>query len=108
MALGWRQGDDGIREDLVARVDAVDRRVDRLLPGEIALEIETIRRIAARNGIGPAVTVLHALDSALSRGERGPLVHDWLAILRDAVGCRNSDPRTCETFAAACTVRLAR
>ena len=34
----------------------------------------------------PAVTVAHALESALARGERGPLIRGWLDILREAVG----------------------
>lgn len=95
-----------VRDDLIARVDAIDRRADRLRPGEVAYELEAIRRIANRHGIGPAITVVHALDSALSRGERGPLVHGWLAILRDAVGSGASQPQASETYAAACAVRL--
>lgn len=95
-----------VRDDLVARIDAIDRRADRLRPAEVAGELEAIRRIAARHGIGPAMTVVHALDSALSRGERGPLVHGWLAILRDAVGSRAVGAQATETYAAACAVRL--
>ena len=104
--LGWREGMALVCDDLTARVDAIDRRADRLRPGEIAGELEAIRRIAARHGIGPAITVVHALDAALSRGERGPLVHGWLAILRDAVGCASYTPAAVETYAAACAVRL--
>ena len=106
MATAWREGSGLVRDDLVARIDAMDRRAHRLKPGELAYELESIRRIAARHGIGPAVTVAHALDTALARGERGPLVHGWLAILRDAVGCGETDAHAHETFAAACTVRL--
>jgi len=42
----------------------------------------------------------------LGRGERGPLIDGWLAILRDAIGCERHDAAACETFAAACSVRL--
>lgn len=97
-----------VRDDLLARVDAIDRRADRLRPNELAHELEAIRRIANRHGIGPAITVVHALDSALSRGERGPLVHGWLAILRDVVGFTGAPVHASETYAAACAVRLAR
>ena len=106
MALRWSRGVGMVCEDLVARVDAIDRRADRLQSGEIVCELEAIRRIALRHGIGPALTVLHALESALSRGERGPLVHGWLAILRDAVGCTTATEAASETYAAACAVRL--
>ena len=97
---------DGIRIDLVARIDAMNIRAGHFHPGDLAAELEHVRRIAAAHGIGPAVTVVQALDSALSRGERGPLIQGWLAILRDAVGCETPDARACETYAAACTVRL--
>lgn len=97
---------DGIRIDLVARIDAMDARVGKFRADDLAAELEQVRRIAVAHGIGPAVIVVHALASALSRGECGPLVRGWLAILRDAVGCEASDARACETFAAACTVRL--
>lgn len=104
-----RDGNGGmIRAELVARVDAMDQYAGRLRPDELADELETIRRIALVNGLGPAVTVVHALDTALARGERGPLVHGWLAILRDALDCEATDARACDTFAAACSVRLAR
>lgn len=105
MGSAERKG-QGVRADLTRRINAMDRRADHLRPGELAFELEYIRRTASSNGLSPAVTVVHALDSALSRGERGPLVHGWLAILRDAVDCGRSDARTCATYAAACSVRL--
>ncbi|MFD1787960.1 hypothetical protein ACFSC3_10275 [Sphingomonas floccifaciens] len=97
-----------VRDDLVARVDAIDRRADRLRPDEVAYELEAIRRIASRHGIGAAITIVHALDGALTRGERGSLVHDWLSLLRDAVGSPCGLPHAAETYAAACAVRLVR
>lgn len=96
----------GVRADLARRIDAMDRRADHLRPGELAFELEYIRRAVSSNGFRPAIAVIQALDGALSRGERGPLVHGWLAILRDAVDCGRSDARTCDTYAAACSVRL--
>jgi hypothetical protein len=106
MALAWGDRTGAARVDLVARIDAMAARAERLRPGELAHELEAIRRIAARHGIGPAMAAVHALDIALSRGERGPLVHGWLAILRDAVGCTVSTQAASDTYAAACAVRL--
>jgi hypothetical protein len=106
MALGRCDRDAVVRADLIARINAMDAHADQLRPGELAYELEAIRRIAARHAIGPAMTVVHALDAALSRGERGPLVHGWLAILRDAVGCTSRTKAASETYAAACAVRL--
>lgn len=104
LARGDRSGN--VRADLVAQIDAMDAHATRLRPGELAYELEAIRRIVARHGIDPAITVVHALDTALSRGERGPLVHGWLAILRDAVGCSVTTQAAADTYAAACAVRL--
>lgn len=92
----------GPEADFTVRIAALNR----LNPGELARELAALRSVAIGYGLKPAVTVLHALDAALARGERGSLVHDWLAILRDAVACGRSDARTCDTYAAVCSVRL--
>lgn len=95
-----------IRAELAARVDSITARAAIARPGEIAIELETVRRIAHRSGIRPAVTVIHALDSALARGEHGALVQGWLAVLRDAVDCDFAESSADTLFAAACSVRL--
>ena len=105
-----RQGDVGIehiRAELAARIAAIDLKADRLSPGALASELDQVRRIAQSNGMMPAVTVAHVLESALAAGERGALIHGWLAILGDAVGCDRFDPPACDAYAAACSVRLA-
>ncbi len=106
MALAWGDRGGAVRADLVARIDAMGAHADRSPACELAGELETIRRIAARHGIGSATTVVHLIDSAIARGERGPLVHSWLEILRDAVGSSNVTKQAAETYAAACAVRL--
>lgn len=106
MATAATNRDSGVRADLARRIEAVDRYADQWRPCEIANELDHIRRTAFAAGLAPALTVIHAIDEALSRGERGPLVHGWLAILRDAVDCQQSDANSCETYAAACSVRL--
>ena len=89
-----------IKAELAGRIAELDGRA-------IAPEVDAIRLIAHRSGLNPAVTVAHFLDSALARGEHGPLVHGWLALLGDAVASERQDVAACETFAAACSVRLA-
>jgi hypothetical protein len=96
-----------IRADLAARIAAIDVRAPYTRAAELAPDIDAIRLIAHRNGMNPAVTVAHFLDSALARGEHGALVHGWLALLSDAVGCERQDVAACDVFAAACSVRLA-
>lgn len=98
--------DDGItdiRAELTRRIGAIEWRAG---PAAIAGEIDAIRRVAHRNRMLPAVTVAHLLESALARGEHGPLVHGWLAMLRDAVGSERQDAAASDAFAAACQVRF--
>ena len=94
------------RIDMAARLVAVGNRAAQGSRNDLASEIEAIRRIAVANGMFPAASVAHALEMALGRGERGPLIDGWLAILRDAVGTDQTDAAACEAFAAACSVRL--
>lgn len=95
-----------VQAELAARIFAIGARTRLDTRDIIATEIDAIRRIARANGLYPAAAVAQALESALGRGERGPLIDGWLAILRDAVGCERHDAAACETFAAACSVRL--
>lgn len=95
-----------IQAELAHRVIAIGGHVGQASAGALASEIDAIRRIARANGLFPAAAVAQALAAALARGERGPLISGWLGILRDAVGCDRHDIAACETFAAACSVRL--
>jgi len=97
---------DGARADLVQRIAALDLRASTAHTADLAQDLDAIRRIAQAAGMQPAVSVAHVLDAALARGERGPLVHGWLEVLRDAVGCDRTDPPTCDAYVAACSVRL--
>ncbi len=98
---------DGVKADLAARITALDVKAPYARACELASDVDAIRAIAHRNGLNPAVTVAHFLDSALSRGEHGALVHGWLSVLRDAVTSERQDLAACDSFAAACSVRLA-
>ena len=98
---------ESVKADLSARIAALDVRAPYARPCELAPDVDAIRSIAHLNGLNPAVTVAHFLDSALSRGEHGALVHGWLAVLRDAVTSDRQDVAACDAFAAACSVRLA-
>ena len=99
-------GIDHIKAELAARIAAIDLKADRLTAGALASELDEVRRIAQTNGLTPAVTVAHVLESALAAGERGALIHGWLTILRDAIGCDRFDAPACDAYAAACSVRF--
>jgi hypothetical protein len=76
-------------------------RVDRL-----AAEVESIRRLAAAQGLVAATPVIRAIDSALARGERGALLQGLVTILEDALAQRGPGDSGA-VYAAACSVRLA-
>ncbi len=95
-----------IQSELAARIGVISMVSARRRADAIAIEIGQIRQIANRHGLYPAVAVSHALESALARGECGALIQGWLSILGDAIGSERHDPAACETFAAACSVRL--
>lgn len=93
-----------IRADLTRRIGAIEWRAR---PAQVAGEIRAVRALAARHDMVPAVIVAQALEAALARGERGALVHGWLALLREAVASARQDAAAGQTFAAACAVRFA-
>ncbi|QDX27725.1 hypothetical protein FPZ54_18070 [Sphingomonas suaedae] len=96
-----------LASDLNQRIDSIGARAARAATAELAADLDAIRVIAAANGITPALPIVHALESALAAGQRGPMIADGLSLLRDAVACGRSDPRTGAAFAAACAIRLA-
>lgn len=72
----------------------------------LAGEIDTIRRIAVQNGMLPVASVAQVLESALARGDQGPLITGWIALLREAIGSERQDRFARESYVAACSVRL--
>ena len=72
----------------------------------LAAEIDMIRRIAVQHGMLPVVSVAQVLESALARGEQGPLITGWIALLREAIGSERQDRFARESYIAACSVRL--
>lgn len=94
----------GVKAEIARRIGAIEWRAS---PGRIATDVDRIRALAQSHHLLPAVTVAHLLESALARGEKGALVHHWLAILREAVACDRQDEAASTAFAAACAVRFA-
>ena len=94
-----------VRGDLDHRIAACRAASATATNAQLASDLDQVRRIAHANGMLPAVTVAHALEAALARGERGPMILGWLDILSDAIGSGACDARAAETYAAACSVR---
>ncbi|WP_343526254.1 hypothetical protein [Sphingomonas sp.] len=98
---------DAIRDQLWARIAALDVRAPYAPPADLADDVEAIRRIVHGLGLTPAVTVTHFIDRALMRdGDAGP-VHGWLTMLTDAIASERQDLETANRFADACSMRLA-
>lgn len=96
---------DSIKADLCRRIGAIEWRGGA---SRIATDVDAIRRDAHTAGLYPAVVVAQALEGALARGERGPLVHAWLGLLREAVTSERQDEAAGRSYAAACAVRQCR
>ena len=93
--------------ELHQRIDSIGARAARAATSDLAADLDAIRKIAMANGLTPAVCIVHAIESALASGQRGPMIADGLSLLRDAVACGRTDSRTDAAFAAACSIRLA-
>lgn len=73
----------------------------------LAREIDDIRRIALHHGMLPVASIAQALESALGRGDTGPLVTGWIAILRESIDSDRQDAVASASWAGLCSVRLA-
>ncbi|WP_374137253.1 MULTISPECIES: hypothetical protein [unclassified Sphingomonas] len=95
--------DQKVKAELHRRATMLEVR-----PGvaSLAAEIDMIRRVAAQNGMLPVASVAQILESALARGEQGPLITGWIALLREAIGSERQDQFARESYVAACSVRL--
>lgn len=98
------QGVAAIKADLTRRVAAIEWRGG---PARLAGEVDQIRRLAKAHGMLPALVVAQQLEHAVARGDHGPIVHGWLAMLSEAISSERQDAAASDTFAAACQVRFA-
>ena len=103
--IGTTPGGVGaVKADLARRVAAIEWRGG---PAKLANELDQIRRVARAHGLLPALVVAQQLERALARGDHGPIVHAWLAMLGEAISSERQDAAASDTFAAACQVRFA-
>jgi len=93
--------------DLAARVARLDVMARHRRARDLAAEVDSIRVLADSAGRMPVGAVARALERALARGETGPIVTGWIAMLAEAVGCDRDDPASGAVFLAAGAVRLA-
>lgn len=95
--------DPHVQAELVRRGAQLGSR-----PGKVPLaaDIDMIRRIAVQNGMLPVASVAQVLESALARGDQGPLITGWIAVLREAIASTRQDRSARDAYVAACSVRL--
>ena len=95
--------DQNVQTELVRRAAMLGLRPSL---ASLAIEIDTIRRIALQNGMLPVASVAQVLESALARGEQGPLITGWIEMLREAICSARQDRFARDSYVAACSVRL--
>lgn len=94
-------------DSMAATVRALRNRPRGASVARLVDTLDSVRRVAERQGVRAVAPVVQALDTALARGERGPLIDGLLSLLEDAV--RDGGSREgYAAFAAASSVRLAR
>jgi hypothetical protein len=94
-----------VRSELATRVAAIDAQAERIGTPDLVAEVDRIRAKAQAYGLYPAVAVIHALEAAIARGDRGPLIHGWLQVLADALDCGRDDRSARDTYLVAGTIR---
>ncbi|OYY69943.1 hypothetical protein [Sphingomonas sp. 28-63-12] len=95
--------DQHVQAELFRRAALLGVRPGRAV---LAADIDMIRRIAQQNGMMPVASVAQVLESAVARGEQGPLITGWIALLREAIGSDRQDRFAGDSYVAACSVRL--
>lgn len=95
-----------VQAELRSRIDAL------LAPGRapsvagLCGEIDQVRRLARRHGVATVADLASALETAMARGGRGPIVESYLALMREAAGCERIDAGASAAWLAAASVRL--
>lgn len=100
-----RPASDAMLTLLNQHIEALDAGHALTDVARLAADLDAIRRLASANGFGAVTAVIHAIEAALGRGERGPAVANGLALLRDAAGC-GDDLHHSAALAAACRLRI--
>ena len=92
--------------ELAIRIAAIAGHPAERPFGDLAHDLDAIRRLAVAQGHHPVFAVAHALEAAMARGEQGALVRDWLQVLGEALGSARLDRAAGDSYAATCSVRF--
>ncbi len=101
--------DDGmmqIQARLLDRLDQITCELPRMSVARLASEVDEVRRLATAHGLVPLAELAHSLENTLAITPAAVLVHPFLDMMRDAVGCEKYDLSTTQTYLAAANQRL--
>lgn len=87
------------------RIGALRSAAARTRTAQLAADLDSVRLLAIGNGFAAVTPIVHAIEAALARGERGAAVAGGLALLQDAACCGN-DPRGGDLLARVYQLRI--
>lgn len=98
-------GHEAAHAELLQRIGCLSATLSDCPARQLASDLDVIRRLAIASGLGAMTPIIHALEAALARGERGSHLTNGFALLHDAIQCGN-DPRGIAALAAVCSRRM--
>lgn len=99
--------DIAIRDELIARIDQLQRDFRLLSTGELCRRADMIRHIAGAEQLEVVRRLAIGLREAIAAGGRGVAVQPWFDGMRDALDLPVQDEAAARSFLAAVSVRLA-
>jgi HPt (histidine-containing phosphotransfer) domain-containing protein len=95
-----------VKASLCRNIEDVGRAAASLSPGQLAMQVDEIRRTARDHGLAALADVAHALETALARSGGSVMLAPYLDAMRDAAECEDADPAIISTYLAAISQRL--
>jgi hypothetical protein len=94
------------RSQLCDQIDRVAAELHHLTIGQLATQIDDIRRLARENGLLPLESLARGLERALAASDGGVMVAPYLETMRDAAGCERVDAAAAQSYLASVSLRL--
>ncbi len=94
------------RSQLCDRIDRIASELHDLTLGQLAGQIDDIRRLARENGLLPLESLARGLERALAASDGGVMVGPYLETMRDAAGCERVDAAAAQSYLASVSLRL--
>lgn len=95
-----------IRSDLVKRIDGIAAARGRIDLAALCEQVDTIRRIAHVHGLDAVEGLASLLESAVAYHGHGPVVLDYLDLMRDAAATPSQTAEVREQYAGVVALRM--